>query len=190
MILFRSRRKQFEQLTWPFAADLFRLAYWRLGNRSDAEDAVQDAYLRAFRSFDTFQPGTNVNAWLSRILLNVINDSLKKRLRQPDTLALEDDCSEAENLQSEAESLQDPAVQISKDELDPELQDALQRLPTALLHPLLLREVEDFTYDEIAAVLGIPLGTVMSRLFRARQVVRERLLGIRKTQVESEVDRG
>lgn len=80
-------------------------------------------------------------------------------------------------------------MQISKDELDPELQDALQRLPTALLHPLLLREVEDLTYDEIATVLGIPLGTVMSRLFRARRVVRERLSGTRKTRVESEVDR-
>jgi RNA polymerase sigma-70 factor (ECF subfamily) len=189
MNLFQSKRKQFEELTWPLGAELFRLAYWRLGNRQDAEDALQDASIRAYRSFHTFQMGTNVKAWLTRILLNVINDSLKKRIRQPDSVPLEDDSEELNSLQSESASLQDPAVQLSKDEIDPQLQAVLQKLPTALLHPLLLREVEDMTYDEIATVLGVPVGTVMSRLFRARRVVRDRLSGPTKESVESEVDK-
>ncbi len=157
MNLFGGRRKHFEELTRPFGQDLFRLAYWRLGNRQDAEDVMQDAYLRAFRSFNTFKTGTNIKAWLTRILLNAINDSLSKRLRQPDGLALEDDCDEIESLQSQSASLQNPEIQLTESEIDPELLQALQRLPTALLHPLLLRELEEMTYEEIATILEFQL---------------------------------
>jgi len=175
MKLFQSRRKEFEKLTWPLGRDLFRLAYWRLANKQDAEDVVQEAYLRAFRSFHTFQLGTNVKGWLTRILLNVINDTLKKRVRQPDLLAIDDDCDEMATLQSESAVSRDPEVQLIEKEIRPDLLDALQRLPTSLLHPLLLRELEDMTYAEIATILDIPPGTVMSRLFRARRIVRDQL---------------
>jgi RNA polymerase sigma-70 factor (ECF subfamily) len=173
--LFHKRRKDFEKLTWPLSQHLFQLAYWRLASHQDAEDVVQETYLRAYRSFHTFQSGTNLKAWMTRILLNVINDLLKKRLRQPDTLALEDDSPELNSAQSESASLQNPELQLTRAEIDPELFDALQKLPTSLLHPLLLRELEDMTYADIATTLEVPVGTVMSRLFRARQVVRNRL---------------
>lgn len=173
--LFNKRRKDFEKLTWPLSQHLFQLAYWRLASHQDAEDVVQETYLRAYRSFNTFQPGTNLKAWMTRIMLNAISDLFKKRLRQPDILAIEDNSSELDSVQSEAASLQNPEVQLTRDEIDPDLLEALQKLPISLLYPLLLRELEDMTYADIAATLEIPVGTVMSRLFRARRVVRSRL---------------
>ncbi|HEY9717286.1 MAG TPA: sigma-70 family RNA polymerase sigma factor [Trichormus sp.] len=175
MRLFRSRRKEFEKLTWPLSNDLFRLAYWRLASMQDTEDMVQETYLRAFRSFQTFQPGTNIKAWMTRILLNVINDAFKTRARQPELLAIDDDCDEIMQLADQSQRSKDPELQLTEQEMRPDLLEALQRLPTSLLQPLLLRELEDMTYAEIAAILDVPVGTVMSRLFRARRVVRERL---------------
>lgn len=185
--IFRNRKKQFEELTCPLGNDLFRLALWRLGNRLDAEDVLQETYLRAYRSFHTFQQGTNLKGWMTRILLNVVNDTLKKRLRQPELLTLDDEGNELESLQSNSYSLQDPALQLTQNELDPQLLDALRRLPSNLLNPLLLRELEDMSYEDIAKTLDVPIGTVMSRLFRARKVVRERLRDNSKTLSKKEV---
>ena len=186
MKLFHNRRKEFEKLTWPLGQDLFRPAYWRLANQQDAEDVVQETYLRAFRSFHTFQIGTNVKGWMTRILLNVVNDTLKKRVREPDLL-VDDECEELVNLQDSSAISRDPEVQLIEREIRPDLLEALQRLPTALLHPLLLRELEDMTYAEISKILEIPTGTVMSRLFRARRVVREQLTKNVKGTVKPEV---
>jgi RNA polymerase sigma-70 factor, ECF subfamily len=172
---FQNRRKEFEKLTWPLGPDLFRMAYWRLANSQDAEDAVQDAYLRAYRSFNTFQTGTNVKAWMTRILINVINDTLKKRGRHLDFRANEDEFDELAVVADDSALARNPEAQLIDKEINPDLLTALQRLPTGLLHPLLLRELEDMTYGEIAAILGIPTGTVMSRLFRARRMVRDQL---------------
>jgi len=173
--LFNSSRKNFEKLTWPLSQHLFQLAHWRLGNRLDAEDVLQETYLRAYRSFHTFQPGSNLKAWMTKIMLNVVNDLFKKRHLHPEVLDLDDDALELEGLQSESESLQSPEVQIMENEIDPALFEALQKLPTALLYPLLMRELEDMSYADIATTLSIPVGTVMSRLFRARRVLRSRL---------------
>lgn len=175
MKFFHNRRKSFEVLTRPFGKDIYRLAFWRLGDRQDAEDVVQETFLRAYRSFHTFEAGTNAKAWLTKICLNVINDFLKKKIRQPDTVPFDASSDEIDSVQSESASLQDPALQLAVNELDPELLLALKKLPGSLLYPLLLRELEDLSYDEIASVLSIPTGTVMSRLFRARRILRERL---------------
>jgi RNA polymerase sigma-70 factor (ECF subfamily) len=187
MNIFNSKRKKFEALALPFGADLFRLALWRLGNKQDAEDVVQDAYLRAYRSFHTFQSGTNAKAWLVKILLNAVTDALKKRVRQPNTVDIDDELVELETAQLAEAKEQDPAVQLSQHEIDPDLMYALRRLPTALLHPLLLRELEDMTYEDIATTLGVPIGTVMSRLFRARKLVRERLSKPASAKIVNEV---
>jgi RNA polymerase sigma-70 factor, ECF subfamily len=187
MKFFHNRRKEFEKLTWPFGKDLFRLAHWRLGNLQDAEDVVQETYLRAFRSFHTFKSGTNVKGWMTRILLNVVNDTLKKRIRQPDLLTIEEECDDLVSLQDSSTTSRDPEVQLIEREIRPDLLDALQRLPISLLQPLLLRELEDMTYAEIATTLDVPTGTVMSRLFRARRVVRDRLTKNVQSIVKAEV---
>jgi RNA polymerase sigma-70 factor (ECF subfamily) len=184
MKLFRNRRQEFEKLTRPLARDLFRLAHWRLANLQDAEDVVQEAYVRAFRSFDTFQLGTNIKGWMTRILLNVINDTLRKRVREPDLLTIDD---ELVSLQDQSALSRDPEVQLIEREIRPDLLNALKGLPTSLLHPLLLRELEDMTYTEIATILELPTGTVMSRLFRARRIVRDRLTKKVQETVKPEV---
>jgi RNA polymerase sigma-70 factor (ECF subfamily) len=182
--LFRNRRKEFEQLTMPLSSDLYRLAYWRMANQNDAEDLVQETYLRAFRSFHTFQTGTNIKAWMTRILFNVINDFLKKKSRQPELVSTDEEPDEMLSMHDYPHSAQDPAVLISENELRTDLLSVLQKLPSSLLQPLLLRELEDMSYTDIATLLGIPVGTVMSRLFRARRVVRERLQEEAKMQSE------
>lgn len=190
MSLFNSHRKQFEKLTRALGEDLFRLAYYRLSNCQDAEDVVQETYMRAYKSFHTFKIGTNIKGWMVRILFNVISDTLKKRLRQNEHLAAAEELDELEMIESQSESLKDPAVQLSERELDSDLHEALRKLPSNLLNPLLLRELEDMTYDDIAQALSLPVGTVMSRLFRARKVLRERLSmcrGKEKLEVRDEM---
>lgn len=187
MKFFQSKRKQFEELTRPYGQDIYRLALWRLANQQDAEDVVQETFLRAYRSFHTFQAGTNAKAWLTKISLNAINDLLKKKLRQPDMVSLDVEGDEIESIQSESMSLQDPALQLSMNEFDPALLIALRKLPVSLLYPLLLRELEDLSYEEIASILSIPTGTVMSRLFRARRLVRDRLTEHSQNNVKQKV---
>ncbi len=187
MRFFQNKRKDFEDLTRPIGQDIYRLAFWRLANRQDAEDVVQETYLRAYRSFHTFQTGTNVKAWLTKICLNAINDHLKKKLRQPDMVPLDSESDELESLQSESFSLQDPVLQLTMNEIDQDLLLALQKLPVSLLYPLLMRELEGLTYEEIASILSIPNGTVMSRLFRARRLVRDRLTERAQIQAKQKV---
>jgi len=157
------------------APELFRLAYWRMSNTQDAEDVVQETYLRAYRSFHTFAPETNIKAWMTKILLNVINDSLRKRTKYNEVIDREYGQEMLDTIADRSTAAENPEVKLSACEIRPDLMAALQRLPAALLHPLLLRELEDFSYEQIAALLDIPVGTVMSRLFRARRIVRDQL---------------
>lgn len=157
------------------APELFRLAYWRMSNTQDAEDVVQETYLRAYRSFHTFAPETNIKAWMTKILLNVISDSLRKRSKYNEVIDREYGHEMLDVIADQSTAAQNPEVKLSACEIRPDLMAALQRLPATLLHPLLLRELEDFSYEQIAALLDIPVGTVMSRLFRARRMVRDQL---------------
>jgi len=170
-----SRQKKFENLVRPFVGVLYKLAYFRMGNAPDAEDVVQDTLSKAYRSFSTFETGTNVKAWLTRILLNASNDLFSKRTRQIDTIALEESLDEIQMQQSTSASMQNPELIAQQDEIDPALFAALQSIPSSLLHPLLLREIEDLSYQEISTLMNVPIGTVMSRLYRARQLVRSKL---------------
>jgi RNA polymerase sigma-70 factor (ECF subfamily) len=187
MKFFNNPKKQFESLTLPFAKELYRLAFWRLGSKQDAEDVVQETFLRAYRSFKTFEQGTNVKAWLTRILMNTVNDAIKKRLRLPEVSSLEENSAEIASIQSQSTSLRNPELLMLEKDFDSELLLALQKLPSSLLQPLLLRELEEMTYEEISTILDIPQGTVMSRLFRARRIVRERLNDSLKIDVQQEV---
>jgi RNA polymerase sigma-70 factor (ECF subfamily) len=171
----RTRKRKFQELTWSYSKDLFRFAYWRLANRQDAEDAVQETYLRAYRSFDTFAPGSNVKAWLTRILLNVVSDLLKKRGRIAQVDSSDGLEEQIESLESASASLQNPEQQLTENEIDEDLLRALKRMPSTLLHPLLLKELQDLSYAQIAQLLEVPIGTVMSRLFRARQELKKLL---------------
>jgi RNA polymerase sigma-70 factor (ECF subfamily) len=163
---------QFEETTFCYMEQLFRLAYSRIGNTQDAEDIVQETYLKAYRAYGGLRQRESIKSWLTRILLNTVRDYQRKGMRSVSTV----DISDMEEDSVHEPSQIGPEEQLCRDEIDPSLFKALQAIPVTFLTPLLLREIYGATYDEIADTLDIPVGTVMSRLFRARCLLRNALL--------------
>ncbi len=161
----------FEELAVPLFDSLYNFASWLVHNRSNAEDLVQETYLKALRSFASFQPGTNFRAWMFRILKNTFLSSCSTLERR-----LDDAIVSEENGHQLAVVTETPEA-ILMNQADSQLvQRAMDALPVHYREALLLCEVEEMSYREIAEVLTIPIGTVMSRLARARQAVRKSLL--------------
>ncbi|HEX9185635.1 MAG TPA: sigma-70 family RNA polymerase sigma factor [Vicinamibacteria bacterium] len=149
----------------PELRPLFGAAYRMTGNAHDAEDLVQETFLRAHRAFDRFQPGTNARAWLHTILQRVRIDMFRRAKRRPETVELSGD---------------GPAVRPAQDGLATgreDLERALAGLPDAFRVAVVLRDVEELSYAEIAAALDVPIGTVMSRIHRGRALLRQALGG-------------
>src|SRR5580704_17446554 len=160
----------FEDLAMPLLDSLHNFARWIARNPSDAEDLVQETYLKALRGFGSFQPGTNFRAWIYRILRNTFltsRSTVERRLsvamdEEKDSPALPTTFSTPESLLIERSG--NDAVQC-----------AIEQLPVIFREVILLCDVEDASYREIAEILSIPIGTVMSRLARARKMVRATL---------------
>jgi RNA polymerase sigma-70 factor (ECF subfamily) len=159
-------KSEFETQALPHLPKLYKLAYVRLGSKEDAEDVVQETYLKAFRAYARKHEG-NFLAWLTSILINTIRDAKRKSAITPTSQL--DDNDNADHLMALADSRLNPAEQMEANEIDNTLEDALRTTPEWLLTPFLLRELQQLTYKEIAQSLAIPIGTVMSRLSRARQ---------------------
>src|ERR1700686_2869786 len=163
----------FEELSMPLFDSFYNFASWLVHNKSNAEDLVQETYLKALRSFASFQPGTNFRAWMFRILRNTFLSSrstLDRRMTveidsEDDTPLLPATSSTPESLL--IERFQEDAVR-----------NAIEQLPVIFREVLLLCDVEDASYREISEILSIPIGTVMSRLARARKAVRESVLSV------------
>jgi RNA polymerase sigma-70 factor, ECF subfamily len=168
------RRRRFELLALPHLDAAYNLARWLAGNPTDAEDVVQDAYLRAYRYFDAFQGG-NFRVWLLTIVRNAFITWVKENrsgrmVFVPDTpLAETADKDET----AWGSKPRDPEA-LLMDSIDSQtLNRLMEKLPSEYREVLLLREVEDLSYKEIADVTGVPIGTVMSRLSRARLALRK-----------------
>jgi RNA polymerase sigma-70 factor, ECF subfamily len=155
----------FEAEALPHVDRLFRLALWFERNRAEAEDLVQETMMQALRSFHRFQPGTNCRAWLTTILQNLRNNRRRARGRSP--LVDDPDDRIAETIPFEP-----PVPQQLTDE---DVLNALGRIPVRFQEVIVLCDVEELTYKEIADALAIPLGTVMSRLHRGRALLRSEL---------------
>lgn len=168
-------QKRFTALVEQQAPGLYRLAYARLGNRHDAEDVLQATFLKAYRNFGTFKEGTNAQCWLATILINTVRDHIRVLKRLPAITSTDDETLDQSALEDTAAA--DPSQALIDQEIDPQLQKALQTLPEVFLAPVLLRDLHDLTYQEIARVLDVPIGTVMSRLSRGRRLLREKLKG-------------
>ena len=163
------RRRRFELLALPHLDAAYNLARWLAGNTTDAEDVVQDAYLRAYRYFDAFQGG-NFRVWLLTIVRNAFMTWVKENrsgrmVFVPDTPVA--DKAESDNMMW-GESPRDPESLLLESVDSQMLSRLMEQLPAEYREVLLLREVEDLSYEEIARVLDCPLGTVRSRLARAR----------------------
>jgi len=162
-----------------FAPQLYSAAMRMTRNQADAEDLVQEAYLRGFRSFHTFQEGTNLRAWLFRILTNAYINKYRAKQRRPQETDLAD--VEDHYLYRRLGSMETAAASMSAEEqfldifTDDEVKQALEDLPENFRLPVLLADVEGFAYKEIAEMLDIPIGTVMSRLHRGRKAMQRAL---------------
>ncbi|MGC2301441.1 MAG: sigma-70 family RNA polymerase sigma factor, partial [Acidobacteriaceae bacterium] len=165
----------FEELALPCLPALYNVAAWLSRNPADAEDLVQETFLKALRGFSSFQPGTNFKAWIFRILRNTYLTS-RTGLAAKRTVALEDELTATE---SGAASYPEAAIDRETPELNllrlsdrAALQSAMETLSPPLLEVILLCDIEEMKYRDIATVLEIPIGTVMSRIARARTALR------------------
>jgi len=156
----------FEELALPLFDQLYNFAHWLAQDRSEAEDLVQETYAKALKGFSSFQPGTNFRAWMYRILRNTFLTS-RTGLKATATVALDDDSPE---LPAGPETPETILIEHSQHQV---LQSAIEALPMHFREVLLLCDVEEMSYQEIAETLAIPAGTVMSRLSRARKALRD-----------------
>jgi RNA polymerase sigma-70 factor (ECF subfamily) len=156
----------FEQLALPLFDRLYNFAHWLTQNREEAEDLVQETYVKALKGFSSFQPGTNFKAWIFRILRNTFLNS-RTGLKAA-TVPL-DPADEGAGLPAEHQTPETILLDRAQGEI---LQSAIEELPVAYREVLLLCEVEEMSYQEIASTVAIPIGTVMSRLSRARRLLR------------------
>lgn len=174
-----AEKEDFAEQAMVFAPQLYSAALRMTRNQADAEDLVQEAYLRGFRSFDTFQEGTNLRAWLFRILTNAYINRYRAKQRRPQ----ETDLGEIEDLYlyRRLGAMETAAAGLSAEEqfldmfTDDEVKEALENLPENFRLPVLLADVDGFSYKEIAEMLDIPIGTVMSRLHRGRKAMQRAL---------------
>jgi RNA polymerase sigma-70 factor (ECF subfamily) len=174
----------FEELALPLFDPLYNFARWLVHDSHDAEDLVQETYLKALRSFASFQAGTNFRAWMFRILRNNFLSSCSKLERRM-TVAMdwEEDGPEP------AVDTETPETILMNRFHSQLMQHAIDDLPVHYREALLLCEVEEMSYQEIAEILTIPMGTVMSRLARARKAVRESLLSTRGAPLSRDLSR-
>jgi RNA polymerase sigma-70 factor (ECF subfamily) len=170
-------RAEFTKDAMQYAPQLYSAALRMTRNSSDAEDLVQETYLRAYRSYDRFEAGTNLRAWLFRIMTNQYINSYRARQRRP----IETDVEDVEDLYlyhrigglgAASRSAEDTLFDMFTDD---EVKTALEELPETFRIPVLLADVEGFSYKEIAEMIDVPIGTVMSRLHRGRKAMHKKL---------------
>jgi len=172
-------RETFSVDAMQYAPQLFSTALRMTRNRADAEDLMQETYTKAWRAFDSYQQGTNLRAWLFRILTNTYINKYNSQMRKP----IETELDEVEELylfkrlgafdQSQlSQSAEDQMLEMFTDD---EVKNAIEELPETFRIPLLMSDVEGFSYREIAEILDVPIGTVMSRLHRGRKAMQKML---------------
>ena len=170
---------RFAELAMPFMSPLYSAALRMTRNPSDAEDLVQETYLRAYRGFGGFEEGTNLKAWLYRILTNTFINSYRSKKRRPDEVELDD----AEDFYlyrrlgglEAADAGRTPETEVLDAMPDAMVKEALEALPEQFRMAVLLADVEGFSYKEIAEIMDVPIGTVMSRLHRGRRALEKAL---------------
>jgi len=174
--LSKDQRDAFKRLALPQLDALFNTAVRMTRNQAEADDLVQETYLKAFRSFDQFAENTNIKAWLFKILVNTFINKFNRRMRHPRILELDRIEHYTEFIEDEISMPVTSQDEIFREMLSDEVKHALDSLPEPFRIVLLLSAIEGFSYKEIAEIAGCPLGTVMSRLYRGRRILQQSLM--------------
>jgi RNA polymerase sigma-70 factor, ECF subfamily len=171
-------RAEFEREALKHLDALYGAALRLTRTPADAEDLVQDAFVKAYRFYDRFEPGTNMKAWLFRILTNTFINKYRRNSREKKVLEGRDAEPVGDGVMSRAamRALTDPVSEAQRRLITAEIQEALESLPEEYRLMIVLADVEELSYKEIADVVGCPIGTVMSRLHRARKRMQKRLV--------------
>lgn len=167
--------EEFEKEAIPHMDALYNFALKMTGDEDDADDLVQETYLKAFRFFDKFEKGTNCKAWLFRIMKNSYINDYRKQVKEPNKVDYEDVQNFYENIKSDEVESKHYEQDVFSNLLDDEISKAITELPEDFRTVIILSDIEGFTYDEIADFVDIPVGTVRSRLHRARKMLYSQL---------------
>lgn len=180
----QEKKKEFESIFLPLLDNLYNIALRMTRNVKDAEDLVQEAYLKAFRFFHRFERGTNARAWILTILTNTFRTRYRKKKQEPDMVdfqAIENFCLADELVKgitasnkSEVRGVE-AVTEMLKDYVSDDIIIALENVPEQFRLAVLLSDVEGFSYQEIAEILDISVGTVKSRIFRGRKILQKQL---------------
>ena len=176
------KHRVFEKEFMPHIDSMYNFAFRLTNDEDDANDLVQDTYLKAFRFINSFSEGTNAKAWLFRILKNSFINDFRKKSKEPSKVDYQD-VETTYNSEEDAETNQtvDLRAETVQDLIGDEIANALNALPVDFRTVIILCDVEGFTYEEMAKILDIPIGTVRSRLHRARMLLKEKLKSYAKS---------
>jgi RNA polymerase sigma factor (sigma-70 family) len=165
----------FEKELFPHMEALKTFAYHLTYNEEDADDLVQETYLKAHKFIENYDAGTNAKAWLFKILKNAYINDYRKKVRRPTKVDLDDLISIRDGENPNSHTFHDLRQEIFDNTMGDEVTMAMNSLPIEFRTVILLCDIENFSYDEIAKILELPIGTVRSRLFRARNMLKEKL---------------
>ena len=170
--------ERFQRDALPLLDSLYGAALRMTRNPADAEDLVQETMLRAYRAFDRFEPGTNLKAWLFRILTNAYINAYRKKQREPQKVSqdqVEDFDLYQELKDHDPEFSRTPETIVLDSLVDSDILQAIEDLPEQFRLAVVLSDIEGFSYAEMAEIMDVPMGTVMSRLHRGRRALQKRL---------------
>ena len=173
----KSERSEFEALTLEHMDALYGAALRLTRSSKDAEDLVQDTYLKAFRFFESFEQGTNIKAWLFKIQTNTFINKYRRKVKEREVAEApaEDVVLDRFVSAEQVRALQDPEGDFFGQLLSDEVIEALEQVPVDFRMVVILADIQGFSYKEIADIVGCPVGTVMSRLFRGRRILQKQL---------------
>jgi len=169
-------QERFQKEMMPYADALFNYAMYLSSDRELSKDLLQDTYVKAFRFFDKFEQGTNAKAWLYRIMKNTFINEYRRVHRQPELVEFDEHVSPYQ-MSRTSDGMNDLRDKMESRMFDDELAGAIAGLPDKFRSVVVLRDIEDMPYEEIAEALAIPIGTVRSRLHRARSILFTKLKG-------------